>query len=201
MWLVWNWQEADAIQDQTKNNFCATGPTLPISFDDLRRLQSSVEANKKINFGSAFGKHPLSSRPGATVDRKPLQSLGEGQLRSLEGYILIARQEGPESVNCGPQFPKGKDFDSFHDIHISIVPDEASVHGDECNSVVVEMVPHHRPDTWTAANVLKVAGAHARVRVTGQLFFDSSHTECVDGSRVGSDPPAFRYGDSPDLQI
>jgi hypothetical protein len=61
-------------------------------------------------------------------------------------------------------------------------------HADECNSVVAEMVPHHRPDGWTVENVLKAANKHARVRATGQLFFDSSHTECVDGTRVGSDP-------------
>jgi hypothetical protein len=37
-------------------------------------------------------------------------------MRSLEGFILIARQEGTESVNCGSQFPKGKANDAFHDI-------------------------------------------------------------------------------------
>jgi hypothetical protein len=109
-------------------------------------------------------------------------------LRSLEGFILIARQEGPETVNCGGAFPKGTKFDAFHDIHISIVADEALTHANECNSVVAEMVPHHRPNSWTVENVLKAANQHARVRATGQLFFDSSHTECVDGARVGSDP-------------
>lgn len=186
-----NGKKADAVQDQAKNNFCASGPALPISFDDLRGLQASVEANKKINFGNPRGEHPLSSKAGATTKRKPLQDLGEGQLRSLEAFISIARQEGPESVNCGSQFPKGKQFDTFHDIHISLVPDEISTHSDECNSVVAEMVPHHRPESWTLENVLKVATAHARVRATGQLFFDSSHTECVDGVRVGSDPSRF----------
>ena len=94
-------------------------------------------------------------------------------------------------VNCGKEFPKGKQFDAFHDIHISLVADEESTHGDECESVVVEMSPHHRPDLWTAANVLKVAKQHARVRAAGQLFFDSSHTRCVDGDRVGNDPARF----------
>ena len=170
-------KSADAAQDGQKNNFCAPGPVTPISFDDFRTLQSSVGANKKINFGNPIGKnHPLSSKAGPTTNRAPLASLGEGQLRSIEGFIFIARQEGPESVNCGKKFPKGKQFDTFHDIHISLVADEESTHGDECESVVVEMSPHHRPDLWTAANVLKVAKQHARVRATGQLFFDSSHT-------------------------
>jgi hypothetical protein len=185
-------EKADATQDQKKNNFCATGPMRPISFDELQSLQASVEANKKINFGNPMGgKAPLSSKPGATTDRKPLDALGEGQLRSIEGFILIARQEGPESVNCGAEFPKGKANDAFHDIHISLVKDEESTHGDECESVVVEMSPHHRPELWSAASLKKVAGKHARVRATGQLFFDSSHTRCVDGARVGSDPARF----------
>ena len=180
---------ADATQDQQKNNFCATGTVQPITLSNLQDLQASVEKNKKINFGS--GKHPLSTKAGPTADRKPLAALGEGSLRSIEGFIFIARQEGPESVNCGATFPKGKDFDSFHDIHISLVADEGSTHGDECASMVVEMSPHHRPEVWTATNLLKVAGQHARVRATGQLFFDSSHSRCVDGERVGSDPARF----------
>jgi hypothetical protein len=75
--------------------------------------------------------------------------------------------------------------------HISIVPEESLTHADECNSVVVEMVPHHRPEAWTLQNVLRVANGHAQVRATGRLFFDSSHTECVGGSRAGSDPARF----------
>jgi hypothetical protein len=180
--------EADAIQDKTKNNFCAPGPAQAISFDDMLNLQNAVEKNKAINFGNPLGEHPLTTLPGATTDRTPLVGLGEGGLRVIEGYILIARQEGKESVNCSAKVPNQP---AFHDIHISLVADEPSIHGDECESVVAEMSPHHRPTAWTAADVLWVASKHARVRATGQLFFDSSHTPCVGGSRVESDPARF----------
>jgi hypothetical protein len=98
---------------------------------------------------------------------------------------MISRQEGAESVNCGKNVPNQA---LFHDIHISIVRTEDDTHGDECEAVVAEMVPHHRPDIWTQKNVQKVAVAHARVRLTGQLFFDSSHTPCQDGSAAPGDP-------------
>jgi hypothetical protein len=178
---------ADATQDSIKNNFCAPGPANPITFDDLQQLQAAVEANKSINFGNQ-DEHPLSTTPGPTTDRTPLTQLGEGQLRVIEGYVMIARQEGAETVNCSKDVPNQP---VYHDIHISLVPDEQSIHGDECEAVVVEMSPHHRPSDWTAANVEWVSSKHARVRVTGQLFFDSSHSPCNGGGRNDSDPARF----------
>jgi hypothetical protein len=183
---------ADAEQDKRKNNFCAApATTVPISFADLQNLQNQVEANPNINFGNPLTKHPLRPAPGPTKDRTPLDKLGEGKMRSIEGFVMIARPEGPETVNCGSHFPKLPQGDTAHDIHISIVPDAASAHGDECQSVVVEMISHHRPDFWSVDNVLKVAQKSARVRVTGQLFFDSSHTRCVGGKPVEGDPSRF----------
>jgi hypothetical protein len=50
------------------------------------------------------------------------------------------------------------------------------------------MTPHHRPASWTPANVNSVADKHLLVRVTGQLMFDSSHTPCGGGVPVHGDP-------------
>src|SRR3954447_7069066 len=47
---------------------------------------------------------------------------------------------------------------------------------------------HHRPVAWTAESVNVVASAHVPVRVTGQLFFDSSHVPCNGHSRVRANP-------------
>jgi len=179
--------DADATQDGIKNNFCAPGPAKPLTFDQLQQLQAAVEANKDINFGNR-DEHPLSASPGPTTDRTPLTKLGEGQLRVIEGYVMIARQEGGETVNCSKDVPNQP---AYHDIHISLVPDEQSIHGDECEAVVVEMSPHHRPANWTAANLQAVSSKHVRVRVTGQLFFDSSHSPCSGGGRNDSDPARF----------
>ena len=93
--------------------------------------------------------------------------------------FLIVRQEGAESVNCGSTLPLNDKL--FHDIHISLVDSANTTLANECSSVVAEMSPHHRPDTWTKANLQKVATAKALVRVTRQLFFDSSHVACAGG--------------------
>ncbi|MBZ5537548.1 MAG: hypothetical protein LAO31_16445 [Acidobacteriia bacterium] len=174
----------EAAQNTAKNNFCAGGPAQPITIDDMKTLQQNVQTNSKINFGNPRD-HPLSRTPGPTKDRTPLRTLGEGTLRSLQGFVFAVRQEKKETVNCGTNVPNN---DLFHDIHISIVADEASTHGDECTTVVVEMSPHHRPDSWTAANLQRVATKHKLVRVTGQLFFDSSHTPCQDDKEIPGDP-------------
>lgn len=59
---------------------------------------------------------------------------------------------------------------------------------EECGGAVAEMSPHRRPDSWTHANVEKAARAGLPVRVTGQLYFDSSHVPCSGGQGVRSNP-------------
>jgi len=174
---------AETAQNSAKNNFCAPGPAQAITIDQMRALQAHVQANPQINFGGRV--HPLSTRPGPTKNRALLTKMGEGSLRVLEGYVLIARQEGKELVNCETTPP---DVPRSHDIHISIVGDVNQVHGNECQSIVAELIPHHRPDTWNETSLQKVALRHHRVRVIGQLFFDSSHSPCINGRAEAGDP-------------
>lgn len=169
-------------QDMVKNNFCAKGTPEEITVADLIGLQAKVVANPAINFGSA---NEGSRKRGPTTNRAPLKKLGEGKLVTLSKvFVLIARQEGGESVNCGKNVA---DHALFHDIHISLVasPDVT----DECSSVVAEMSPHHRPDAWNHGNVEKVAKAKLPVRVTGQLYFDSSHFPCSGSAGAGAGNP------------
>ncbi|HEX7956877.1 MAG TPA: hypothetical protein VF508_08050 [Pyrinomonadaceae bacterium] len=172
----------EGAQDAVKNNFCATGATpRAVTVASLTGLQAQVEKNASINFGSAARG---SRKKGPTTDRAPLKKLGEGQLVSLRAYILTARPEGPESVNCKTGVA---DKPAFHDIHISLVA-SADV-TDECSGVVAEMSPHHRPDSWSHVNLDKVARAQLPVRVTGQLYFDSSHFPCANGQSAGAGNP------------
>jgi hypothetical protein len=171
---------AEANQNTAKNNFCASGAPEKISFDFLKTLQASVESDTSIDFGD---QNSPNRHKGPTVDRAPLQNLGEGKLVTLTAFVLVARQEGAESVNCGKNVPNSP---GDHDIHISLVSLAQTT--DECSGIVAEMIPHHRPDSWTAKNVLAVADAKAPVRVTGQMLFDSSHVPCSAGARVRSNP-------------
>jgi hypothetical protein len=172
---------AEAAQNQAKNNFCAIGQAKVMTIPDLVSLQAKVQQDPTIPFGNSHN-HPLTAKSGPATDRTPLQALGEGTVVTLQGFVLIARQEGAESVNCGQNVSNDP---VNHDIHISIVesPDQP-----ECSGVVVEMIPHHRPASWNPQNLMKVASAKLPVRITGQLMFDSSHTPCQNGTSIQGDP-------------
>ena len=173
---------SETFQNEAKNNFCAPGPPVAKTVSELLNLQTQVQHDSAIPFGRS-NNHPFSAIHGPATDRKPLQSLGEGTQVTVQGFVLIARQEGGESVNCGKRFA---DIDTNHDIHISIV--DSTTQKDECSSVVAEMVPHHRPASWTEHNVNLIAGKKLLVRVTGQLLFDSSHSPCKNGKGLSGDP-------------
>ncbi|MBV8895432.1 MAG: hypothetical protein JO051_02895 [Acidobacteriaceae bacterium] len=171
---------AEANQNMAKNNFCATGTPSDMTIDDFTNLQTQVENDSSIPFGTdAQG----GREKGPAVDRAPLRALGEGKLVRMQGFVLFGREEGAESVNCEKTVPNQP---ADHDIHIELVGSAGQT--DECSGVVAEMIPHHRPDTWTADNVEQLAGAQLPVRVTGQLFFDSSHFPCQNGAGVADNP-------------
>jgi hypothetical protein len=171
----------EAAQNSAKNNFCAVNPASPMTIADMVSLQQKVEQDSSINFGNPRT-HPFTSAAGPVQQRSKLVSLGEGDQVVVQGFVLIARQEGSESVNCGTKVP---DKPVFHDIHVSLVQHPGD---DECTSIVVEMTPHHRPAEWTAGLVNEVAHAKLPVRVTGQRMFDSSHSPCTNGTGVPGDP-------------
>ncbi len=167
-------------QNMAKNNFCASGDLQLLTVKDFQKLQEQVNANPSIPFGDKDS----GTRPkGPAQNRGPLQQLGEGRLVSLQGYVLLAQQEGAESVNCENTAP---DELAYHDIHVELVDKATEI--DECSGIVAEMIPHHRPANWTADNVEQLAKSHTEVRVTGQLFFDSSHFPCHNGQAVGDNP-------------
>ncbi len=169
----------EAAQNAAKNNFCASGTPTPITIADLQQLQAQVAEDPSINFGNE-DKPPRHKGPA--VDRAPLQKLGEGKLVTLLAFVILAKPEGAESVNCGTQVP---DQPAFHDIHIELADSPTAA---ECSGIVAEMIPHHRPAAWTAENVDNVFKTKAMVRVTGQLFFDSSHFPCENGQPTGDNP-------------
>jgi uncharacterized protein YgiM (DUF1202 family) len=177
--------QPDEAQNSVKNNFCATGHPNPITIARMKALQQQVQDAGTVNFGSRFNSHPYSSEPGPATDRSPLAALGEGSPVTLVGYVLDAVAEGPESVNCNLGTKSKKDA-ALHDIHVTIVENQADT--DKCSGIVAEMIPHHRPDAWTPELLQQVKGEQRQVRLTGNLLFDSSHTECVHGSALSGDP-------------
>jgi hypothetical protein len=138
------------------------------------------------------------------------RQLGEGKLVTLEGFIFKAKhsntfvdsgslRKGGESVNCHAKTLAG------NDIHIALARTKAGTlhpsESSECETVTAEITPHHRRAIYNRFDTTpkdflngavqkpgqdKLKGhplplQGARVRVTGQLFFDAAHSPCVNG--------------------
>jgi hypothetical protein len=144
------------FEDLAKNNFCQSfsSPTDLDNFDVFRTLQAR---NDPKNAGD---RHQL----------RAIKPLGEGSIVRLATFIKEAHVsdcEGGESVNCDkPGFVN-------NDIHIPLVQNPAD---DECFSVTAEMSPHFRPEAWSQIDAK--TPVNRLVRITGPLFYDSSHTPC-----------------------
>jgi hypothetical protein len=145
------------FEDLAKNSLCldASSPTDLSDFKAFRELQARDDSKK-------------------TGDRSQLRAispLGEGSIVRLVAFIKgahISDCPGGEAVNC---VTNGLDS---NDIHIPLVqkPDD-----DECLSVTAEMSPHFRPAAWSQIDLKTPVGR--LVRITGPLFYDSSHTPCT----------------------
>lgn len=181
------------LQNQIKNNYCATGPAVVIGVATIDKLQKVVDGLVKkgqLTYGVNNAPPQPKDRPKLhnlqTVDAagNPV-TLSEGALVTYEGFVFEAKHDDTfplgfkgEGVNCNnPAL-------DWNDIHIALVQSSDIVHANECSSVTAEIIPHSRPDLWdrfdSNANTKKfvkkplpVAGL--RIKVTGQLFFDGSH--------------------------
>jgi hypothetical protein len=178
---------AETAENQVKNNFCAPGSE-SITIADMIELQKKVESTGTIPFGRDRAR-PVSRAPGPATDRIPLQKLGEGQGVVLTGYVKSALLGGPETANCGDSRHPNWEPNQVEDIVIKIV---ASPGDSECSGVVVEMIPYHRPASWTTRYVQAVGQAKLKIRVTGQLMFDSQGMPCANGKAIAETDKSTR---------
>ena len=161
--------KAKQLESNAKNNFCATGSPIPITYTTLTKLESASTDD---------------IRKGLKTDRSALEKLGtapngkrvgEGTIVQFVAFILDAHVSNigkGELVNCGTS---GADS---NDIHIELV--KTISEDDGCNSVTAEMSPHFRPESWSDLPTLTIKRP---VRVTGPLFFDGSHRPCRGDKR------------------
>ena len=169
------------LQNRVKNNFCgAPAGAAPEAFTP----QMFIDLEHNTHVQSGQGKEP--------ADRAALQQLGEGKIVRMKANLIEAHHAdlgSGESVNCGGL----KEEDN--DVHIAFGP---APNTKECSSVSAEISPHFRPASWneighfekfdpaTKKNIVNAAlasrlQAHP-YRITGQLFFDASHTLCSCGT-------------------
>lgn len=164
-------------QNHMKNNFCAAGNPVSISFGTIDALQNAVD-QKKIPYGSGQRLPPDRSLLQKLV-RVGRRTIGEGSVVRLVAFIIDAHYSNVsngETVNC---MLHGEDN---NDIHIML---GWNVGDDVCQSVTAEMLPHFRPDAWTPDGLNSLNGR--LVRITGQLFLDGSHKPC-QGAKQANPP-------------
>jgi hypothetical protein len=115
-------------------------------------------------------------RPDWSAEDKNTVSRYEGLPLTVEGYVALARLEGPESPNC-----HGADS-SFRDFHIWLTKNAGE---DRTNSIVVEMTPALRAQhrQWTIETLDRISREKYRVRVSGWLLFDPDHPDQVGKTR------------------
>lgn len=186
--------ENDKAQNRIKNNYCTVGPAVQISTASIDKLQAAVDQlvqQGTFKYGQAAPQpadrtklHDLS-----TVDvNNNTVLLGEGKLVTFEGFVLDAKHDDTYVLGTGPQGFGGEGVNcknslfDWNDIHVALGETAAA---EECSSVTAEIIPHFRPALWErfdsnactsphVTNSLPIKGL--RVRITGQLFFDGSHT-------------------------
>ncbi len=168
-------QGGSALQNQTKNNFCAGTSYQLISQQDLLSKQEKV---------AALPGYLEWSGENMPVSRSDFVSLGEGTPVQFVGYVLeshYADLTSGEGVNCDV-----KDDEASNDIHVALVSQSGTT--DECQSNSAEMIPHYRPASWTVANLDKI-GHTTPVRVSGQLMYDADHKICSEHGFSSTDDP------------
>jgi len=100
----------------------------------------------------------------------------EGTPVAVEGYLALARLEGPEACNC-----ESKDK-AMRDIHVWLTADPGP---DRSEAVIVEVTPRIRAkhSAWALAALLKLAKDETNVRISGWLLLDQEHPEQLGQTR------------------
>ncbi len=161
-------RQSDKAQNRIKNNLCSVGPAIPISTTSIDKLQAAVD-QLVAQHTFAYGQSPVR-------DAKHDDTY-------LQGY-------GGEGVNCKNSLLE------WNDIHVALTETAGA---EECSSVTAEIIPHFRPALWERFDSNACTSPHVtnplpiknlRVRITGQLFFDGSHTPgpCQGQSGANSFP-------------
>jgi len=153
----------DAILNREKNRFGA-----PKNYSDVTVSEVIGIPTQKL---SDAGREKRDRWPREALDYD--QSEESRGLR-LTGYIVHAKESGPESCNGYS--------DSLRDFHIWICdyPTDS-----KANGVIVEMTPRWKSlhPKWRLHILEKLADEHAKVRVSGWLMWDEEHPDEVGKSR------------------
>jgi hypothetical protein len=100
---------------------------------------------------------------------------------ALVGYLIAAKQSGPESTNCHSQ--------TLRDFHVWIGADPAHSKSEakalRANAVIVEPTPSGQEShpTWRLHILEKLARQGAKVRISGWAMYDPEHPDQLGKTR------------------
>ncbi|HEX8636145.1 MAG TPA: hypothetical protein VF703_18640 [Pyrinomonadaceae bacterium] len=179
-----------------KNNFCATNPAVPVSYQDFVNLQQATNIAKAGKPAWWTGKLPSDrTKLPLVAPGGGGQKVGDGVKVVYVGFIREAKYDDTakgEDVNCKIG-GAGLVGTSDNDIHISIAQTPLSASptpAEQCQSLTAEISPHFRPAVWekiTTPSFHQVFQTHP-VRITGTLMADVEHIPCVNGKPSGGSP-------------
>lgn len=168
---------AKKLESRAKNNFCAVGAgssssPARVTFVSFDRLQEITDKDAFDLANDRSGARALHTTSDGVV-------VGEGDVVMISGFVIradIANRSNGESVNCN------RGGSTRNDVHIHVAPSSSKAKSNFCKAVIAEMSPHLRPDNWNGGDLMLADGTP--IRLTGQLFYDTSHTSAVCPSRA-----------------
>ncbi|MFL6248388.1 MAG: SH3 domain-containing protein [Thermoanaerobaculia bacterium] len=157
----------DKAINQRKRHQVTVEGALQLSFDDFLALQMHcLKDDDPVGEGATPTPRDRETKLRALSLRGGRRA-GEGDSVMLSGFLVgKPHATGGESVNCGFSHAGETDF------HINVAPSPRS---SEHQSIVVEMIPQKRPESWTTRKLLAATRQAIPVFVSGQLFYDSKH--------------------------
>jgi hypothetical protein len=184
---------ANQLQNRAKNNFCATGAPVTVTWTTFKGLQTATNA---LPAPFTFGSHDT-----LPDDRGPIRSTAlyttsdgdavhEGTVVRTVAFLLhgaYSNTGNGEGVNCGVHGTES------NDIHLALTKAKPTATTDECQSFTSEITPHSRPEDWlilstlhksktkTAGERIAAADLDRPLRITGQMMMDGSHRPCTPG--------------------
>ncbi len=152
----------DPVLNENKNRV-DNGNYQPTAFNTILNLSWPQETERRAHADwSASAQAQVAQAEGLPV--------------AVEGYLALARLEGPETPNCHST--------TDADFHIWMIG-HAGGSADRAQSVVVEATPRVRTNhpQWTVNNLIAIAQAGTKVRISGWLMLDPEHPEQLAQTR------------------
>lgn len=151
----------------------------------LKNRTSAPSSYRELTVAEFLKEFPLLHTPRRT-DRYSAQQAAaitprEQEGIALVGYLLAAKQSGPEATNCHSK--------TRRDYHLWIGPEKPSSAEEakamRAQAVIVEPTPNTLSEhkTWRLHTLQQLARQEAKVRISGWVLYDPEHPDQLAKTR------------------